>query len=88
MVVLKQSLLVKFLVVLFLVADVLANRAFVNAHGRYEVPTCPKVIGCRIRTLRSPFSMSFERFTRWRPPFIYEAIKFCQSPGKAGGFLG
>jgi hypothetical protein len=31
--------------------------------------------------------MSFERFTKWRPPFIYGAIKFCQSSGKAGGFL-
>jgi hypothetical protein len=32
--------------------------------------------------------MSFERFTRWRPLFIYGIIKSCQSPGRAGGFLG
>ena len=44
MVMLKQPLLVKFLVVLFLVTDVLADRAFVDAHGRYEVPPSPEVM--------------------------------------------
>ena len=32
--------------------------------------------------------MSFERFTRWRPLFHYRTVKRCQSPGRAGGFLG
>ena len=30
--------------------------------------------------------MSFERFTRWRPPFIYGAIKFASPPAEPGVF--
>ena len=32
--------------------------------------------------------MNFDRFTRWRPLFHYGTVKRCQSPGRAGGFLG
>jgi len=37
--VLEQTLLVELLIVLFLLADVRPKRAFIDAGGRYEVPT-------------------------------------------------
>lgn len=41
---LEQTLLVKFLVVLFLVANVLADRAFIDPHRGHEIPPRPEVV--------------------------------------------
>ena len=41
---LKQFLLVTFLIVLFLLADVLADCALIDSHCRHEVSTCPEVV--------------------------------------------